>query len=171
MLTVSARTRTTCSQAIKAGAQGYLLKNLEAAQLRSMIEAVGRGEAAIAPATAVRIIEEFVRRERLGTPRRAPAERPDRLTERELEVLALVTAGLRNKEIAAELGISENTAKFHLRNILEKLHAESRDGAGRARGAGGSRPAAGRPPGLSRCRHATPAGSRGPLGTGSSTPF
>ncbi len=109
--------------AIKAGAQGYLLKNLEAAQLRSMIDAVGRGEAAISPATAARIIEEFVRRERLPD---APAMDPDRLTERELEVLALVTQGLRNKEIAAELGISENTAKYHLRNILEKLHAQSR---------------------------------------------
>jgi DNA-binding NarL/FixJ family response regulator len=48
------------------------------------------------------------------------------LTEREIEVLQLVTAGLRNKEIAARLDISENTAKFHLRNILAKLHAESR---------------------------------------------
>ncbi len=109
--------------AIKAGAQGYLLKNLEAAQLRSMIEAVGRGEAAIAPATAARIIEEFVRRER-GPER--PIADPGRLTERELEVLQLVTAGLRNKEIATELGISENTAKYHLKNILEKLHAQSR---------------------------------------------
>jgi DNA-binding NarL/FixJ family response regulator len=110
-------------EAIKAGAQGYLLKNLEAAQLRSMIDAVGRGEAAISPATAARIIEEFVRRERVAG---VPAADPDRLTERELEVLALVTQGLRNKEIAAELGISENTAKYHLRNILEKLHAGSR---------------------------------------------
>ena len=109
--------------AIKAGAQGYLLKNLEADQLRSMIDAVGRGEAAISPATAARIIEEFLRRER--SPEQPPSD-PDRLTERELEVLALVTQGLRNKEIAAELGISENTTKYHLRNILEKLHAQSR---------------------------------------------
>lgn len=115
-------------EAIKAGAQGYLLKNLEAAQFRTMLEAVGRGEAAITPATAARIIDEFLRRERVATGRaadRRPAD-PDRLTEREIEVLRLVTRGLRNKEIAAELGISENTAKYHLKNILEKLHAGSR---------------------------------------------
>ncbi len=109
--------------AIKAGANGYLLKNLEGAQFRTMIDAVGRGEAAIAPATAARIIEEFLRRDR---PPDRSAGGPDALTDREIDVLRLVTAGLRNKEIAAQLGISENTAKYHLRNILEKLHAESR---------------------------------------------
>ena len=57
---------------------------------------------------------------------RGPTAPPDRLTDREVEVLRLVTDGLRNKEIGAALGISENTVKFHLRNILEKLHAESR---------------------------------------------
>ncbi len=119
MLTVS-EDEDDLFEAIKAGARGYLLKNLEAAQLRSMIEAVGRGEAAISPATAARIIRELVR------PTAPAASQPDRLTEREIEVLELVTAGLRNKEIAARLGISENTAKFHLKNILEKLHAESR---------------------------------------------
>lgn len=104
--------------AVKSGARGYLLKNLEAGQLRTMIEAVGRGEAAISPATAARIIAEFAR------PAATPT--PDQLTERETAVLRLVVAGQRNKEIAAHLGISENTVKFHLRNILEKLHAESR---------------------------------------------
>jgi DNA-binding NarL/FixJ family response regulator len=106
--------------AIKAGAQGYLLKNLESRQLRRMLEAVARGEAAMTPATAARILAEFARRDR------PEAIAPERLTERELEVLRLVTAGLRNKEIAAELDITENTVKYHLRHILEKLHAQSR---------------------------------------------
>jgi len=115
-------------EAIKSGAQGYLLKNLEAAQFRSMLDAVGRGEAAITPATAARIIDEFLRRERLAANPDAVrrSSGPDRLTERELDVLGLVTRGLRNKEIATALAISENTIKFHLKNILEKLHAGSR---------------------------------------------
>jgi DNA-binding NarL/FixJ family response regulator len=122
MLTVS-EDESDLFSAIKAGAQGYLLKNLESSQLRAMLGAVQRGEPAITPATAVRIIDDYRRRE---APRQSRPVDPDELTDRELEVLGLVTAGLRNKEIAGRLGVSENTAKFHLRNILEKLHASSR---------------------------------------------
>ena len=104
--------------AVKSGACGYLLKNLEAGQLKTMIEAVERGETAISPVTAARIIAEFAR------PAATPP--PDHLTDRETAVLRLVVAGQRNKEIAAELRISENTVKFHLRNILGKLQAGSR---------------------------------------------
>jgi DNA-binding NarL/FixJ family response regulator len=118
MLTVS-EDEDDLFNAIKAGAQGYLQKDLESGQFRIMLGAVERGEAAITPATAARILDEYQH------PDRQRAD-PDRLTERELEVLGLVTTGLRNKEIAARLGITENTAKFHLKNILEKLHAESR---------------------------------------------
>ena len=120
MLTVS-EDEDDLFAAIQSGARGYLLKNLEAAQLRVMIDTVARGEAAITPATAARIIRHL---SSLGTPAEEPS--PDRLTARELDVLRLVTAGRHNKEIAAELGISENTTKYHLRNILEKLHAQSR---------------------------------------------
>ena len=119
MLTVS-EDEEDLFAAIRAGARGYLLKDLEAAQLHAMIDAVARGEAAITPATAARIIRH------LSTMSGADGSARDALTARELEVLRLVTDGRRNKEIAAELGISENTAKYHLRNILEKLHAESR---------------------------------------------
>jgi two-component system NarL family response regulator len=148
MLTVS-EDETDLFEAIRAGARGYLLKSLDGTQLRSMIEAVARGEVAITPATAARILELWARpgEGTGGTLRRGPAPsgsapagaagtspghdgrvrgEPDRLTARELEVLRLVTSGLRNKEIAARLGITENTAKYHLRNILEKLHAETR---------------------------------------------
>ena len=113
--------------AIKAGARGYLLKNLEAAELRGMLEAVARGEAAITPAIAARMLAELARPVVPATQAASSEARdPDRLTERELDVLRLVVAGRRNKEMAAELGISENTVKFHLRNILDKLHAQSR---------------------------------------------
>ncbi len=112
--------------AIRAGARGYLLKNLESAELRSMLEAVARGEAAITPAIAARILAELARP--VGDPNGPTVHDrdPDQLTDRELDVLRLVVNGLRNKEIAAALGISENTVKFHLRNILDKLHAHSR---------------------------------------------
>ena len=127
MLTVS-EDEADLFEAIRSGARGYLFTSLEATQLRSRIAAVERGEAAITPATAARILARWAAPDG-GSGERADhhdAAGPDRLTPRELEVLDLVTQGLRNKEIAARLGISENTAKFHLRNILEKLHAESR---------------------------------------------
>jgi DNA-binding NarL/FixJ family response regulator len=120
MLTVS-EDEADLFRAIKAGAQGYLLKNLEAPQLRSMLEGVARGEPAITPGTAARIIDEF-----LLSPDGGAASRSQRLTEREVGVLRLVTEGKRNREIATELGISENTVKFHLKNIVEKLHAQNR---------------------------------------------
>lgn len=124
MLTVS-EDEDDLFRAIEAGAQGYLLKDLEGEQLRVMLEAVERGEAAITAATAARILKRFTHHDE--------PPRGDGLTDREVEVLRLVTAGLRNREIAARLGISENTAKFHLRNILDKLHAKSRaELAGRA---------------------------------------
>src|SRR5512135_2733403 len=109
MLTVS-EDEDDLFAAIKAGAQGYLLKNLESTQFRAMLEAAERGEAAITPATAIRILAEY----RTGEPSEGRATGGaggggGQLTDRELEVLRLVTAGLRNKEIATRLGVSENT--------------------------------------------------------------
>lgn len=109
--------------AVKAGARGYLLKNAETAELIQAIGRVHAGEAVIAPAMAVRLLDEFG-----ALARRAPEEiQPsEELTEREIEVLGLVAQGLANKEIAAELDLSEHTVKTHLRNILDKLHLRSR---------------------------------------------
>ena len=123
MLTVS-EDEADLFAAIRAGAQGYLLKNMEPTQLRAMVDAVGRGEAAIAPATAARILTEFGRRERAANV--DDRANPDHLTPREVEVLTALTEGLRNKEIATRLAITENTVKFHVRNIVGKLHAQSR---------------------------------------------
>jgi DNA-binding NarL/FixJ family response regulator len=123
MLTVSEE-EADLFRAIKAGAQGYLTKNLQATQLRSMLESVARGEPAITPATAARIIDEFLLPSVLGG--QAQQNSRQHLTEREKAVLRLVTEGLRNREIGTALGISENTVKFHLKNIVEKLHAQNR---------------------------------------------
>ena len=121
MLTVS-EDEADLFAAIKAGASGYLLKNMRGEELRAMIEAVGRGEAALSPATARRILDE------LGRPPRADGVEPatQRLTAAERAVLGRLMDGAANKEIAASLGISENTVKYHLKHILAKLHAATR---------------------------------------------
>lgn len=109
--------------AIKAGADGYLLKSITAREMLEGIRSVFRGEVALSPSLAARIVREFARSER-----EAPAEftNADELTFREQEVLRLAAAGGSNKEIAAALSISLHTAKVHMRHILEKLHARSR---------------------------------------------
>jgi DNA-binding NarL/FixJ family response regulator len=109
-------------EAIKAGAIGYLLKNLKARLLFDRLRGVFRGEAALSPLLATRVMEEFGRQRRRDV---AAAETPG-LTDREKTVLQLVINGASNKEIAAQLDIAESTVKRHLHNILEKLHLENR---------------------------------------------
>jgi DNA-binding NarL/FixJ family response regulator len=121
MLTVS-EDEEDLFAAVKAGASGYLLKNLRGEELHSMLEAVGRGEAALSPLSAKRILEEFAR----APVAASGAVGPEPLTVRERDVLAQLTAGATNKEIAAALGITGNTVKYHLKHILAKLHAQSR---------------------------------------------
>ena len=110
-------------EAIKSGAQGYLLKNLETEELFELLRGVYRGEAPISHLTAARILDEFTRLAQEGD--RYPSA-GESLTPREKEVLQLVAQGSTNKEIASQLFITENTAKNHLRNILEKLHVQNR---------------------------------------------
>ncbi len=110
-------------EAIKSGAQGYLLKNLEPYQLHDLLESISRGEAPLSGAIAARILKEFSH----PTPAsEQAAPLVEGLTSREIEILQLVVEGLTNKEIATALVISENTVKIHLRNILEKLHLQNR---------------------------------------------
>jgi DNA-binding NarL/FixJ family response regulator len=108
--------------AIKNGAQGYLLKNLEPQQLYDMLDAARRGEAALSPAMTARILAEFCKPTETGEPEGFCEE----LTSREREILQQVVTGATNKEIADALCITENTVKIHLRNILDKLHLQNR---------------------------------------------
>ena len=110
-------------EAIKSGAQGYLLKKLAPEDLYSTIAATARGEVALSPAIMSKLLTEFQRppasNERVETPR-------EELTSREMEVLIKITGGGTNKDIAGALNISENTVKRHLQNILSKLHLQNR---------------------------------------------
>lgn len=111
-------------EAIKSGAQGYILKNIRSREMLSMLRGAMQGEAALSPSLAGRMLEEFRRLSEL-----VPAgmeEESVTLTGREKEVLGLVAADKQDKEIAAALNISLNTVKTHMRNILSKLQVSSR---------------------------------------------
>lgn len=112
-------------EALKAGANGYLLKEVSAAEVAAAVRSVMIGHSMLSPAMASKLVSEFSALARRAGERVAEPEGPG-LTERELEVLAQVARGLSNREIAAELYISENTVKNHVRNILDKLHLRSR---------------------------------------------
>lgn len=110
-------------EAIKSGAQGYLLKNLESSEFFPLLDGINRGEPALTPALARKLLQEFARPSAAQT---QPHD-PDALTERELEVLKLLVQGITsNRKLAEHLGVSENTIKFHVRNILDKLHLHNR---------------------------------------------
>lgn len=107
--------------AIKAGAHGYLLKNIQPDALTEAIAGVVQGEAPISGAVAARLLREF------STSLPLPVATTDsRLSQREQEILALVARGASNKEIATQLVITEGTVKNHLHNILSKLHVRNR---------------------------------------------
>jgi DNA-binding NarL/FixJ family response regulator len=110
--------------AIKAGANGYLLKEISIEEVADAIRSVHAGQSLISPSMASKLLSEFAAMARKDEEKQQmPAPR---LTEREMEVLTLVAQGLNNRDIAKQLYISENTVKNHVRNILEKLHLHSR---------------------------------------------
>ena len=106
--------------ALRAGASGYLLKDVEPAELVRSIRTVHGGGAPLSPAVAARMVEEFASGAGAG---RAPA---DDLTPRELEVLCLIARGQSNKRIALELGVAEKTVKTHVSHVLAKLGLSDR---------------------------------------------
>ncbi len=109
-------------QAIKFGAEGYLLKSLQSRSFFDLIDGIARGEAPISRELATKILDEFSRRLKED----ARAANNEDLTEREKQVLGLVAEGSTNRDIAAKLNVTENTVKYHLKNILEKLHLRNR---------------------------------------------
>jgi len=107
--------------AVKSGAKGYLIKNLESDSFFALLEGVSRGEPALTPALAKRLLHEFAKPKQ-------PQERDlNALTTRETQVLEKMVMGITsNRALAKELEVSENTIKFHVRNILDKLYLHNR---------------------------------------------
>jgi len=108
-------------EAVKSGASGYLLKNLNAEELFNMLEALNRGEVPLSPGLAVRVLKEF-KSEVLSN----EEEEDHMLTQRQMEVLNLVARGQTYKEVAERLYVTERTVKYHMGTILEKLHLKNR---------------------------------------------
>jgi DNA-binding NarL/FixJ family response regulator len=110
--------------AIKAGAQGYLLKNLEADDFFSLLDRASRGEPALTPTLARKLLQEFARPAETAP---EAATEDEALTTREREVLELMVEGVTsNRKLSKRLDVSENTVKFHVRNILDKLRVHNR---------------------------------------------
>ncbi len=106
-------------RAIEAGAKGYILKDASRDELFRGIRAVSRGESLIEPGVAAKVLDRLAQLSRKGPD-------TDLLSERELKVLQLMARGARNKEVAAELSISESTVKMHIANIFQKLEVNDR---------------------------------------------
>jgi DNA-binding NarL/FixJ family response regulator len=111
-------------EAIRAGASGYLKKNLEAEEFFDMLDRAQRGEPALTPAFAKKLLQEFAKPPQAADTAQSDA---DDLTAREREVLELMVQGVTStRKLAKQLGVSENTVKFHVRNILDKLRLHTR---------------------------------------------
>jgi len=126
MLTVSAEDEDLF-EAIKSGASGYLLKSLDANQFFELLSDLERGEVALSNGMAARVLEEFARQAGRAEPATEVGEEDTpRLTPRQREVLTLVARGLKYKEVGAALCLSESTIKYHMGEILERLHLKNR---------------------------------------------
>ncbi|GLW08238.1 DNA-binding response regulator [Microtetraspora sp. NBRC 13810] len=112
-------------EALRAGASGFLLKDVPPEELVQAIKVVAAGDAIVAPSVTRRLLDRFAAH-LPPAHEQAPPARLDRLTERELEVLRLIARGMSNAEIAAQLVVSETTVKTHVGNVLTKLTLRDR---------------------------------------------
>jgi DNA-binding NarL/FixJ family response regulator len=112
--------------ALRAGASGFLLKDVPPEQLVAGVHVVARGEALLAPTITKRLIEEFAAKAPRPDPETGPAPGLDELTARELEVFKLMARGMSNAEVAASLIVSDTTVKTHVARILMKLGLRDR---------------------------------------------
>ncbi|MEI4488836.1 response regulator transcription factor [Frigidibacter sp. MR17.14] len=119
MLTVSEDSEAVFA-ALEAGARGYLLKGVGAAELVAVLDGLMEGQSHVAPSLAAKVLT------RMRAPRRAEADPLDSLTPREEEILRLVAGGLSNKEVARRLDLQERTVKHHMTQILQKLQLRNR---------------------------------------------
>lgn len=110
-------------EAIKSGAEGYLLKNMREEEFADLVNRIGRDEPVMSSALAKKLLQEFAR---LKRQEHQVEGVEDGLTTREREVLEHVARGATNREVASALYISENTVNFHMKNILSKLHLRNR---------------------------------------------
>jgi DNA-binding NarL/FixJ family response regulator len=121
VILTASETDSSLLEAVKSGAQGYLLKNLEADEFFPLLERAAEGEPAFTPNLARRLLQE------LAHPAAATPATEEPLTAREREVLELMAEGVTsNRQLAKRLSLSENTVKFHVRNILDKLRLHNR---------------------------------------------
>jgi two-component system NarL family response regulator len=111
-------------QAIRNGACGYLLKTQDTDEFFALLAELARGEAPLSPGLAARLLQEFGRL--ASADHATPGERSDDLTARQMEVLTLVAQRLTYKEVGARLHLTERTVKYHMSEILQRLHLKSR---------------------------------------------
>ncbi len=112
--------------AIKSGACGYLLKSEESASFFETLSGLMRGEAALSPGLAGRVLKEFARQGEAIGATQMPKAKEEVLTMRQIEVLSLVAQGLTYKEVGAKLFLTEHTIKYHMGQIIERLQLENR---------------------------------------------
>ena len=127
LMLTSSEDESNLFEAVRAGANGYLLKDVPTEEVAAGIRGLHHGQSLLSPLMASKLLDEFAQiSQRDTTPAPTPGLEVPRLTQRELDILQLVARGRLNREIAGELFISENTVRNHIRNILDKLQMHSR---------------------------------------------